>query len=208
MGYFRDKEHDFTIYDAPKGGGTTVRLWIEYSRSKKINSEIKRNYVTQSSSSYRNLSDMGYKLNWFELVEGERVCIKRDPIKRFKSCFKDKVIGETRMGKVSVHYFINNFDMLLRKHNKPHPSNPKVPYNRYHFAPQVRQFGYDKSYYTEVFDISEVNTRLKEYLQDKWKMILPDLHARNNKSFSLVLSPTQIKKLEEIYKEDYEAGWF
>ena len=56
--------------------------------------------------------------------------------------------------------------------------------------------------------MSEVGTKLKEYLEDKWKVSLPNLHARNSggrRKFDLTTS--QIRKLEEIYKEDFNNGW-
>ena len=77
----------------------------------------------------------------------------------------------------------------------------------YHFAPQFKQFGKDLSYYDQVFDISEMNTSVKEYLEDKWKIDLPQLHTRKGNSTSIKLTEYQIKRIKDIYKEDYRIGW-
>ena len=81
----------------------------------------------------------------------------------------------------------------------------------YHFAPQTRQFGTDRDYYTHVFDISEVGTTYREYLNDKWGTDLPILHTRNSTKANFdkaVLSPTQIERIQKFYEEDYTAGWY
>ena len=60
-----------------------------------------------------------------------------------------------------------------------------------------------------MFDISEVSTNLKSYLEDKWDIGLPDLHARNSgNGRKFDLTTRQINKVKEIYREDFENGWY
>ena len=209
MGYFKDTTHNFCIYDAPKGGGTTLRLWIEKKYFSKINSKkINGDYITQSQKSYGNLKYIGYTTDWYTPTDLESVCIKRDPVDRFKSCFLDKVIREKKCGnKVELNSFIDNFDHFMNRYNTLHADGNRVPYIYYHFAPQCKQFGTNISYYTEVFDISEMNTKVREYLMDKWHIEIPMLHARKNNSNKLILSPSQEKKIRKLYEEDYDTGW-
>ena len=55
--------------------------------------------------------------------------------------------------------------------------------------------------------MDEINTSLKEYLEDKWKIHLPQIHTRKGKSIDLKLSGDLITKIKNIYKEDYNLGW-
>ena len=61
--------------------------------------------------------------------------------------------------------------------------------------------------YEKVFDVKEVNTKLKKYLEDRWDIGLPQLHARNNGLNKFDLTTSQIKKIKTIYNQDYKNGW-
>lgn len=212
MGYFIDNEKNFIAYDVPKGGGTTLRAWIGYHLLGEAQMEGEQDgyYVCSPQFSQKLLHHANYTLDWFNPYDGERVCVKRDPVKRFVSCYRDKVLKEGQYGKASVDQILDNFDRL-KEIDHPHGHNTKIGYNWYHFAPQVNHLGFDKDYYTHVFDISEVGTGLREYLNDKWGTDLPDLHARDStkiKGNTVELTPKQISRVEELYHEDYNAGWF
>lgn len=205
MGLYRDTKHKFNIYDAPKSGGTTLRSWIlyqKYGRTMLNNTE----YNAPTNEHYKRTRDV--QCIWFKKTFNPSICIKRDPVDRFISCYKDKIIKEGNCNRVSIDELLDNFQHYMKTFDKPHPHGRRVKYVWYHFAPQVYQFGKDKSYYKHIFDLSEMNTSVREYLQDTWKIDLPQLHTRKAKSSDIVLTPTQIKKVESIYKLDYETGWF
>ena len=207
MSYFSDTDNDFTVYEAPKNGGTTLRLWICYAGTGNLIKSSDSAYYAGTSETYQLLQEWGYMNTKFkEAPTTQKVCIKRNPIDRFISCFYDKAIKEGRI-KVTLDDFLNNFDEIIES-SKDTMNDGKTNFLKFHFATQTFHFGKDPSYYDEVFDISEVSTGLKKFLEKNWSIPLPSLHARNSgggRKFDL--SKGQIAKVEEIYKEDFENGW-
>lgn len=208
MGLLLDKAHRLTIYDVPKGGGTTIRMWMTYNETHNLNLKtIGEGYVSQDVDSYKHLKNR-YLVEWFRPTSGTKIAIKRDPIKRFISCYKDKIIREAvdnRTASWTIDKIIDDFPKALDKHPRIHNKKNNIRYLKYHFAPMVKHLGTDPSYYDEVFWLSEMDTRIKEYLEDTWKTKLPPLHCRSQKkSKSITLTDTQKKKIREIYRDDYK----
>lgn len=207
MSYFTDSENNFTVYEAPKNGGTTLRLWICYAGTGEIIKSSDSEYYAGTEQTYQLLKEWGYKNKKFKKKAGERVCIKRNPIDRFVSCFYDKAIKEGRI-KTDIDTFLDNFADEIEK-STPTMNDGKTNFLKFHFAPQSWHFGDSPDYYDHVFDISEVSTNLKSYLEDKWNIELPDLHARNSgNGRKFDLTTRQINKVKEIYREDFENGWY
>jgi len=210
MGYFTDPNNNFTIYDAPKGGGSTVRAWIYYAGTGNLHLESLNvdGYYSGGSDEPRQLGEWGYKLDYFREVPGERVCIKRDPVSRFISCYEDKIIKEGKLNRIGIDPLLDNFEHILKTNDHPHLQNTSVGFMWYHFAPQTEIFGKDVEYYTHVFNLSEVGVGLKSYLEGKWSIELPDIHCRKNSKRRIELTDEQISKVKEIYSDDYKYGWF
>lgn len=205
MGLYRDKKNKFNIYDAPKVGGTTIRSWILYSKYGKTMLNNTR-YKSPTRQHYKKTENI-IEVDWFREVENSSICIKRDPVERFVSCYKDKILRENRCNKISIDKLIDNFESIMTKHKSLHQHGRKVPFLWYHFAPQAKQFGTNFDYYEEVFDLSEINTRVKEYLEDMWKINLPCLHTRKGNSMDIQLSDSQKSIIKNIYDIDYKIGW-
>ena len=210
MGYYFDRSANFVTYDCPKGGGTTFRAWLGYYNFGEANlkGDEEGYYLCEAAFSAK-IAQLGCVIDWFKPFDNcERVCVKRDPVKRFLSCYNDKILKEGLLRRASVDTILDGFDRI-QDGDRPH--GPNATYLWYHFAPQVLQFGSDRGYYTHVFDISEVSTTYREYLNDKWKIDLPILHARNSTKTDfdkVVLTQKQISRIEKIYEDDYTAGWF
>lgn len=223
MAIFTDNNNNFSIYECPKVGGSTLRTWISYAGSEYANLnyfvEYKDNgYISESNLTYNSIEEYGYDYSLFKEVDGEKICIKRDPVERFISCYTDKIIREKNItdavkdGEFNsdyLDYFLDNFYDVLNNHEKIHYSQREtgVKYLWYHFIPQTEHYGNDINYYNYVFDVSEISTSLKEYLENKWSIELPQIHCRNQKENKINLTQTQIEKVKEIYKEDYQNGW-
>jgi hypothetical protein len=187
MGRFTDKTHEFSIYDVPKGGGTTIRSWIHYKYKGNLGIEgFGNGYKSQSTKSYKHLNELGF---------------------RVECCYKDKILREGNCDKIRLDKFIGNVDKIIQKYDFNH--TPKVKFLKYHFAPQHKILGDSKTIYNHVFDISEMDTRVKEYLEDMWKIKLPKLHCRNQskRKYGLNLTKSQRKLLEDRYAKDYQIGW-
>lgn len=206
MSYFSDEENDFTVYEAPKNGGTTLRLWIYYAGTGDLVRSSESGYYAGTKETYKLLQEWGYVNGEFEPTNTSRkVCIKRDPVSRFISTFYDKVIKEGRL-KVTIDNFLDDFDNILDSHQDK-MNDGKTQYLKFHFAPQTYHFGSDYKYYEKVFDVKEVDTKLKNYLEERWNIGLPKLHARNNGLNKFDLTTGQIKKIKTLYNQDYENGW-
>ena len=170
MGHYIDKTAGFNVYDAPKSGGTTMRSWLKYKKHGELR-------LKEQKDGYSFVSEVSYDWEclYFKPYEGESICVKRDPVKRFVSCYKDKILRENRFKKPSIDEFLRNYKKYIKMDQQVLRSNltkTPVKYLEYHFTPQYRQFGKDKTFYTHVFDISEMNTTIKEYFEDHWKISL------------------------------------
>ena len=205
MSYFTDSENNFTVYEAPKNGGTTLRLWICYAGTGEIIKSSDSGYYTGTEQTYPLLKEWGYKNEKFKKSSEKRFASKEIQLTDLSVAFYDKAIKEGRI-KTDIDTFLDNFADEIEK-STPTMYDSKTNFLKFHFAPQSWHFGDSPDYYDHVFDISEVSTNLKSYLEDKWNIGLPDLHARNNgRKFDL--TTRQINKVKEIYREDFENGWY
>lgn len=209
MSYFTDPNNNFNIYDAPKCGSSTIRAWIYYAGTGDLHlQKIAGDYYTGGNNETSQLNEWGYKLDYFMELPGESICIKRDPVSRFISCYQDKVLKEGKLNRISIDNLLENFEEIIRSNDHPHMSNPKVNFLWYHFAPQAELFGKDQSYFSRVFDLSEVGTGLKTYLENKWEIELPEVHCRKRAGSSISITEEQKNKIKEIYSIDYDCGWY
>ena len=88
----------FEFYNAPKNGGTTVRMWLKYAEGG-LPADFSRD-------GYYTLAKVGMPRQWTDTVmvpqpffqpgaEGNRRwCITRDPVERFISAYTDKILLE------------------------------------------------------------------------------------------------------------------
>ena len=207
MSYFTDYDNEFTVFEAPKNGGTTLRLWIYYAGTGELVKSAESEYYAGTGETYKQLQEWGYVNGEYENPKTQMVCIKRDPVDRFVSAFYDKVIKEGRI-KVTIDEFLSNYKEILDK-STIKMNDGKTNFMKFHFESQTYHFGKDRDLYHKVFDISEVGTGLKKYLEGKWNIELPDVHARNSgggRKFDL--SRGQLNRVKEIYTQDYYNGWY
>jgi len=207
MGIFIDNENKFSVYDAPKSGGTTIRSWINFAGDGSTNLIFADGHYKPTDRHYYLLEKEWecYITDFFIKTDYERVAVKRDPVERFISCYSDKVIHEGHGSYSDIDDLIDNFYNMIDDKFK-HPSNSKIGYLWYHFSHQVNHLGYDINYYDLIVDISQVNSILKEYLKQKWNMDLPEINTRKTNK-KITLTENQIEKVKKIYKEDYQVGW-
>ena len=187
------------IYDAPKTGGTTLRFWLYYIKTGKLpdidnNQPGKFSYVSASKSFSSNINELGYQMVQFRKYSesSTKICILRDPVSRFVSCFNDKLIRENRWKRFSSMKSPTDLEGFLCDMQKLSPSfkwkvkkllgynnDMKGNYLRFHFAPLVYHYGSNPNYYDKVFWTHEINTTLKCFLEDLFCLDLPMLHTRN-----------------------------
>ena len=207
MGYFIDEHNKFTVHNAPKIGSTTIRSWIAYAGTGSLQLYGSDQYYHENTQAFKLPNEWGYTHDWFKEIEGESICVKRDPVKRFISCYDDKVVKENRLPGISLDKFLDNPWEIIDNMDKPLEENKSIGYLYYHFAPQTMHLGENIDYYTHVFDISEVNTLCKKYFEQKWSITIPDLVCRSNPNKKTTLTDEQISKVKAIYDQDYKIGW-
>lgn len=194
MGIHTDK--DFSFYISPKTGGTTIRHWIAYYINKgPVTQEERISIVKKAGYHYG-----GYRKSMTSL----NVCIKRNPLDRFVSCYTDKILFE-KMSQFSIEHLLLNWNTCLDKGPVDNFQPGKQLKN--HFKTQTNYLGSDKNYFDIVFDTSEINTTVKEFLEDHWKIKLPDVHERKHKLTKPTLTPEQKRQVMKRYEIDYNNGW-
>lgn len=187
-----------------------MRLWLAFRLTGQLHlSNPSASYYTGTTEMSALLVESGYRHRPFEPLGCQHsICIKRDPVDRFVSCFQDKIIKEGGFG-LSITEFIDQFEAIIAS-DQTILDVYAMSKLAFHFQPQTYHFGPDPEYYDRVFSVDEINTGLKQYLEDKWQIELPSLHARNsgNQSLSLELSAADQQRIREIYHVDYNHGWF
>lgn len=203
----------FEFYDAPKNGGTTVRMWLKYAEG-----GLPADFI---SDGYYTLAGLGAPQQWTDTVMGQqpffsrgvagnrRWCITRDPVDRFISAYTDKILREGL-----AHWGVNAcLDMLESGEleqiaRSPFPTHEKQA--ACHLLGQCIWFGRDKSYFDHVFCVTEME-RVREFCENEvFKMPLPALHGRDQSRSGIkrvTLCTDQRDRLERIYAEDYQVGW-
>lgn len=141
-------------------------------------------------------SEIRRKTRKINLPEDAKIifCTKRDPVKRFISCFQNMHwlghIGD-------VQTLIENWDQLMK-------DNP-VLYT--HFRTQTEFYESNKSRFTHIFDHSKMK-EVKEFLEDYSGTNLPDLHLQQSGTkVDIELTNEQLDFVHRWYAKDYENGW-
>ena len=114
---------------------------------------------------------------------------------------------------MTIDDILNDWDTL--KTGREDPLNPGTYYLANHFLPQTynllvkeinKKLIIIKNYYDLVFDVKEVGTKVKTFLEKKLEIELPKLHTRKQ-SKKPEVNGEQIEKIKEIYAIDYKNGW-
>jgi hypothetical protein len=210
MSYFLDSTSQLALYEAPKNGGTTVRLWLAYRLTGRLYlSHPNASYYAGTPAMTALLRQAGYRHQAFAPLDCERkICIKRDPVQRFVSCYQDKIIKE-RGYAITITEFLDRFEEVLASETSVLEIYGMTEL-RFHFQPQTFHFGEDPTYYDQIFSMAEIGTNLKRYLEDLWTLKLPALHARDAGAINRdeQISERDRERIHELYQVDYANGWF
>ena len=203
------KGNEFSIYEAPKNGGTTIRIWLYYKLTKDlIRDECSTGYYTGTSEMTTYLTSNGYFNRTFEsVITPIKIVIKRDPLERFVSLFNDKIIKDQWLQSTSVEMLLDEYSEKILNYNGNN-ANELL----YHFCPQANHFSNNINYFNYVFSTSEINSSLRLFLEELWRMKLPMLHARNSTSWvskenGLTLTAKQKNLIYDFYSTDYNYGY-
>ena len=121
-----------------------------------------------------------------------KCCIVRDPIKRFISAYKNRILYHR-----DIQFKDHSIDMILEKLENDNFENR-------HFLPQVYFLGEDLSYYT-FWSTTEGVSHFAEQVNDFFsrKIIFPKIQT-GGRDIKIKLTSLQISKIEKIYAKDFK----
>ncbi len=186
-------------YPVPKNANTSVKLFI----AKHLNVDNHFIFIGDQIPRYlQKKEDLKSKESIVRFLPSKqkfskvnadfKCCIIRDPIKRFLSAYKNRVLyhKDKLFYKHSVNQIINK--LIENKFENPH------------FLPQVFFLGYDINYYNFYCNVDEIEkfaTFINNFFEQN--IVFPKIQTGSTKE-KISLSKDQIVKLNEIYKEDYK----
>lgn len=138
--------------------------------------------------------------SFFRNIEGcKKFAIKRNPIERFVSGYF-QIYEETGWSRFKSHKY--NIDQMLDH------LEAKSFWNE-HLAPQSWWMGDNPSKFDYIFDIKQTDLCIQTMHQFLgFKSDPPKLHLMKFKYEKPTLTRTQISRIEQIYIEDYQNGWY
>lgn len=120
-----------------------------------------------------------------------KCCIVRDPIKRFLSAYKNRILYHQ-----DLEFNNHSIDMIIEKLESSNFENQ-------HFLPQNYFLGNDLNYFTIVGDTNNMKNFVNGVNNFFEKNVeFPKLQTGGNKE-AVNLSNLQITKIKQIYKDDY-----
>ena len=204
LGYFTNEKTNKTLmyYPVAKNANSSAKLFLSEHLGLKnkfyfIEDKIPRYKHTKKITDYykgkKNLIDLLPPYCQFKEAEvDEKCCLVRDPIKRFISCYKNRILFHKDRG------FINHsLDMVIEKLEN------NMFENR-HFLPQNYWLGKNLKYFTIVANTSNIKNfvdGINDFFQKK--IDFPKIQT-GGKEFQVSLNLSQIKKLKKIYSDDYD----
>ncbi|MEP5938288.1 MAG: sulfotransferase family 2 domain-containing protein [Erythrobacter sp.] len=121
------------------------------------------------------------------------VCVVRDPISRFVSGYRNRILHHDDMG--GIQPSIDEFALNLSAHIESFAAV------RHHFSPMTLFLGENSNFYEHIFDISEVD-RLFDYLG---VASVGRKQTGGPKIERDALSETAISHLKKFYAEDFDV---
>ena len=129
----------------------------------------------------------------FEKINVEfKSCIIRDPVKRFVSAFKNRILFHR-----DKEFYDHDVDLIIDKLENGLFENK-------HFLPQNYWLGDNLNFFNIIGDVSNIENFTKEINNffDK-KISFPKIQT-SGKEFVISLNIDQIKKIKKIYSNDYD----
>ena len=185
------------IYPISKNANTSIKMYLAQHLNLHKNYEYKEDiprYKRKPEKYYSIPSICSFLPNYskFEEVDANiRICVIRDPLKRFVSTYQNRILfhKDPKFQGFSVDQVIEN----LRKNN----------FENRHFLPQNYFLGHNLSYFTNIYKINEMDLFTKD-LNAFFGKELQFPHLQTGKTNKITLTSNQIEQIKEIYIEDYK----
>lgn len=192
------KHKDVTYVHAPKIGSRSILGWFAL---------LKKPGLYQEHPEYFpdvNVEDHVYSQIRFMQEQTETIetpfsfCVTRDPVQRFVSGFKNRVLTHKRVtGVDNIDQFVDNFERLYAKNKDVNT----------HFKPLTHWYGFDKSRYSKVFRTENLD-ECRQWLSMHFERTLPRLHLQQNPpNVQVEATDKVVEFVHDFYKADYKNGW-
>ena len=196
---FKNKKGKTLVYyPCAKNANTSAKLFFAKHTNNENNfifiSDKKPKYLQKNEfKGIGNLENFLPNYQSFAHVDADlKCCIIRDPIKRFISAYKNRILYHK-----DKEFRNFSIDKIIEKliQNK---------FNNKHFLPQSYFLGKNLNYYNFYSDVSDIKFFEKK-VNDFFgrKIFFPKIQTGGNK-FEINLSKSHIKKIKTIYKNDFE----
>ena len=199
----RNTGRKLVYYPVAKNANSSAKLFflkhLKIDKNYYFLSDKVPEYKINEESKYKNLDKKYNLVNFlpsytpFEKIEvDDKCCIIRNPIKRFISAYKNRVLFHKDFGFRNL-----NIDEIIEKLENN-------SFDNRHFLPQSYWLGSDLSYFTIVSNISNMETFINgvnNFFQNKVEF--PRIQT-GGADENITLTDSQIIKLKKIYSSDYD----
>ena len=199
----RNTGRKLVYYPVAKNANSSAKLFflkhLKMDKNYYFLSDKVPEYKFNEDSKYKNLDKKYNLVNFlpsytpFEKIDvDEKCCIIRNPIKRFISAYKNRVLFHKDFGFRNL-----NIDEIIEKLENNSFDNK-------HFLPQSYWLGSDLRYFTIVSNISNMETFINgvnNFFQNKVEF--PRIQT-GGADENITLTDSQIIKLKKIYSSDYD----
>ena len=198
----RNTGRKLVYYPVAKNANSSAKLFflkhLKIDKNYYFLSDKIPEYKVNEDSKYKNLDKKYNLVNFlpsytpFEKIDvDEKCCIIRNPIKRFISTYKNRVLFHKDFGFRNLN--INEIIEKLENNS----------FDNRHFLPQSYWLGSDLRYFTIVSNISNMETFINgvnNFFQNKVEF--PRIQT-GGADENITLTDSQIIKLKKIYSSDY-----
>ena len=199
----RNTGRKLVYYPVAKNANSSAKLFflkhLKIDKNYYFLSDKVPEYKVNEDSKYKNLDKKYNLVNFlpsytpFEKIDvDEKCCIIRNPIKRFISAYKNRVLFHKDFGFRNLN--INEIIEKLENNS----------FDNRHFLPQSYWLGSDLRYFTIVSNISNMETFINgvnNFFQNKIEF--PKIQT-GGADENITLTDSQIIKLKKIYSSDYD----
>ena len=198
----RNTSWKLVYYPVAKNANSSAKLFflkhLKIDKNYYFLSDKVPEYKVNEDSKYKNLDKKYNLVNFhpsytpFEKIDDdEKCCIIRNPIKRFISAYKNRVLFHKDFGFRNLN--INEIIEKLENNS----------FDNRHFLPQSYWLGSDLRYFTIVSNVSNMATFINgvnNFFQNKVEF--PRIQT-GGADENITLTDSQIIKLKKIYSSDY-----
>ena len=129
-----------------------------------------------------------------------RVAIVRDPVERFISCYKDRVVQRNKDNVKDIvldfSYFVNNIEVIRTKYRDICR----------HTEPQVKSYGLNPKIFTHIINTQNINDQFIPLIEEvSYTQNIPIVYHKNSFAVSKII-PTkeERQKIKKFYDIDYK----